>query len=78
MLAGTFDLDGDLPVNPDGGLKSFGHPVGASGLRMMFEAWLQLRGEAPEERQIDAPTARSRSPTTSVGTRARWSPSSAW
>ena len=51
-LAGTFDLDGDLPVNPDGGLKSFGHPVGASGLRMMFEAWLQLRGEAPAERQI--------------------------
>ena len=28
--AGAFDLDGDLPVNPDGGLKSFGHPVGAS------------------------------------------------
>ena len=49
---GTFDLEGDLPVNPDGGLKSFGHPVGASGLRMMFEAWLQLRGEAPEERTI--------------------------
>ncbi len=46
FLAGTFDLTGDLPVNPDGGLKSFGHPVGASGLRMMFEAWLQLRGEA--------------------------------
>jgi alkylation response protein AidB-like acyl-CoA dehydrogenase len=45
--AGTFDLDGELPVNPDGGLKSFGHPVGASGLRMMFEAWLQLRHEAP-------------------------------
>ena len=42
-----FDLGGELPVNPDGGLKSFGHPVGASGLRMMFEAWLQLRGEAP-------------------------------
>jgi acetyl-CoA C-acetyltransferase len=52
ILAGAFDLDGDLPVNPDGGLKSFGHPVGASGLRMMFEAWLQLRGEAPEERRI--------------------------
>jgi acetyl-CoA C-acetyltransferase len=52
ILAGTFDLDGELPVNPDGGLKSFGHPVGASGLRMMFEAWLQLRGEAPEERRI--------------------------
>ncbi len=46
VLAGTFDLEGELPVNPDGGLKSFGHPIGASGLRMLFEAWLQLRGEA--------------------------------
>jgi acetyl-CoA C-acetyltransferase len=52
VLAGAFALDGDLPVNPDGGLKSFGHPVGASGLRMMFEAWLQLRREAPPERQL--------------------------
>uniref|UniRef100_UPI0018926806 acetyl-CoA acetyltransferase n=1 Tax=Catenulispora rubra TaxID=280293 RepID=UPI0018926806 len=52
VLSGAFDLDGDLPVNPDGGLKSFGHPVGASGLRMMYEAWLQLRGEAPAERRI--------------------------
>jgi acetyl-CoA C-acetyltransferase len=52
VLAGTFDLDGTLPVNPDGGLKAFGHPVGASGLRMIFECWLQLRGEAPETRKI--------------------------
>jgi acetyl-CoA C-acetyltransferase len=52
VLAGTFDLDGELPVNPDGGLKSFGHPIGASGLRMLFEAFLQLRQEAPAERQI--------------------------
>jgi acetyl-CoA C-acetyltransferase len=52
VLDGTFDLEGALPVNPDGGLKSFGHPVGASGLRMVFEAWLQLRGEAPPERTI--------------------------
>jgi acetyl-CoA C-acetyltransferase len=52
VLAGTFDLEGEIPVNPDGGLKSFGHPTGASGLRMMFEAWLQLRGEAPPERRI--------------------------
>jgi len=51
VLTGTFDLDGELPVNPDGGLKAFGHPIGASGLRMLFEAWLQLRGEAGE-RQI--------------------------
>ncbi|MFV2176466.1 acetyl-CoA acetyltransferase [Actinomadura sp. LOL_016] len=52
VLDGAFDRDGDLPVNPDGGLKAFGHPVGATGLRMMFEAWLQLRGEAPDERRI--------------------------
>ena len=50
---GVYDLHGELPVNTDGGLKSFGHPVGASGLRMLFECWLQLRGEAPEERRID-------------------------
>jgi acetyl-CoA C-acetyltransferase len=52
VLSGTFDLDGELPVNPDGGLKAFGNPIGASGLRMMFECWLQLRGEAPAERHI--------------------------
>ena len=46
VLAGTYDRDGELAVNPDGGLKSFGHPIGASGLRMLFECWLQLRGEA--------------------------------
>jgi len=54
VLDGRFDRDGELPVNPDGGLKSFGHPVGASGLRMIFECWLQLRGEAGD-RQL--PTA---------------------
>jgi len=54
VLAGAFDLDGRLPVNPDGGLKSFGHPIGASGLRMMYEMWLQLRGEAGP-RQIKSP-----------------------
>jgi acetyl-CoA C-acetyltransferase len=54
VKAGRFDLDGAQPVNPDGGLKSFGHPIGASGLRMMYEMWLQLRGEAGE-RQIREP-----------------------
>ncbi len=54
VMNGFFDLDGDLPVNPDGGLKSFGHPIGASGLRMMYEMWLQLRGEAGP-RQIKEP-----------------------
>ncbi|HVN91597.1 MAG TPA: acetyl-CoA acetyltransferase [Candidatus Binataceae bacterium] len=54
VLEGFFDLEGKLPVNPDGGLKSFGHPIGASGLRMMYEMWLQLRGEAGQ-RQINNP-----------------------
>ncbi|MDE0626538.1 MAG: acetyl-CoA acetyltransferase [Bryobacterales bacterium] len=53
-LEGRFELGGDQPVNPDGGLKSFGHPIGASGLRMMFEMWLQFRGEAGK-RQVPAP-----------------------
>jgi acetyl-CoA C-acetyltransferase len=67
VLAGAFDLDGDLPVNPDGGLKSFGHPVGASGLRMVFEAWLQLRGEAPPERRISTYGSRSLALTHNLG-----------
>jgi acetyl-CoA C-acetyltransferase len=67
ILAGTYDLDGALPVNPDGGLKSFGHPVGASGLRMMFEAWLQLRGEAPPERRISTYGSRSLALTQNLG-----------
>lgn len=53
VLEGRYDLDGALPVNPDGGLKSFGHPIGASGLRMMYEMWLQLRGEAGERQVAD-------------------------
>lgn len=53
ILDGAFDLNGRLPVNPDGGLKSFGHPVGASGLRMMFELWLQFRGEAGQRQLAD-------------------------
>jgi acetyl-CoA C-acetyltransferase len=67
VLAGTFDLDGTLPVNPDGGLKSFGHPVGASGLRMLFEAWLQLRGEAPDDRRISTLGERSLALTHNLG-----------
>ena len=54
VMEGFFDLDGHLPVNPDGGLKSFGHPIGASGLRMMYEMWLQMLGEAGP-RQLDHP-----------------------
>jgi len=53
-LDGVFDQDGALAVNVDGGLKSFGHPVGASGLRMLFECWQQFRGEAGERQLPDA------------------------
>ncbi|MDD5287511.1 MAG: acetyl-CoA acetyltransferase [Dehalococcoidales bacterium] len=44
--ADSFSLTGDLPVNTDGGLKCFGHPIGASGLRMMYEEYKQLQGKA--------------------------------
>jgi acetyl-CoA C-acetyltransferase len=67
VLAGRFDLDGELPINPDGGLKSFGHPVGASGLRMLYEAWLQLRGEAPDDRRISTFGARDLALTHNLG-----------
>lgn len=46
VMDGVFDRDGALPVQPDGGLKCFGHPVGASGLRMVYEVYLQLHGRA--------------------------------
>jgi len=49
--AGTFALDGELPVNTDGGLKCFGHPVGASGLRMSYEIYKQLQGKG-DKRQV--------------------------
>jgi len=54
LEAGTFTLEGDLPVQPDGGLKCFGHPIGASGLRMLYEMYLQLQGKAGP-RQIKNP-----------------------
>ncbi len=44
--AGFFTLEGGLPVNTDGGLKCFGHPVGASGLRMIYEVYKQIQGKA--------------------------------
>ncbi len=49
--AGTFHLDGNLPINPDGGLNPFGHPVGASGVRKVYELYklglAQSQGEQP-------------------------------
>ncbi len=51
---GRTRIDGDLPINPSGGLKSFGHPIGASGVRMIYECVTQLRGECGE-RQVRSP-----------------------
>jgi acetyl-CoA C-acetyltransferase len=51
---GFFSITGKIPSQPDGGLKCFGHPIGASGLRMMYEIYKQLQGKAGE-RQIKNP-----------------------
>jgi acetyl-CoA C-acetyltransferase len=51
---GVFSITGKMPSQPDGGLKCFGHPIGASGLRMMYEMYKQLQGKAGE-RQINDP-----------------------
>jgi len=48
ILDGVFDRKGKLPVQVDGGLKCFGHPIGASGLRMVYEIYQQLLGQAGE------------------------------
>jgi acetyl-CoA C-acetyltransferase len=52
--AGFFELGGKIPCQPDGGLKCFGHPIGASGLRMLYEMYKQLQGKAGP-RQIKNP-----------------------
>jgi acetyl-CoA C-acetyltransferase len=51
---GATDLDGDLPVNASGGLKSKGHPIGATGAGQIAEAFKQLSGNAGD-RQIEDP-----------------------
>ncbi|MBM3299314.1 MAG: acetyl-CoA acetyltransferase [Deltaproteobacteria bacterium] len=53
-LDGFYDRDGKVPCQVDGGLKCFGHPIGASGLRMLYEMYLQLHGRAGE-RQLKDP-----------------------
>ena len=55
VLDGRYDRDGEVPCQVDGGLKCFGHPIGASGLRMAYEIYLQLLGRAGK-RQLESPT----------------------
>jgi acetyl-CoA C-acetyltransferase len=55
ILDGKFDRDGPIPCQIDGGLKCFGHPIGATGLRMAYEVYLQLLGRAGD-RQLAVPS----------------------
>ncbi|WP_417321001.1 acetyl-CoA acetyltransferase [Emcibacter sp.] len=54
VLAGKFDAGGEVASNIDGGLKCFGHPIGASGLRMVYECYNQLLNRAGD-RQLNRP-----------------------
>ena len=55
VMDGFYDADGPVPCQIDGGLKCFGHPIGASGLRMLYEMYLQLQGRA-DKRQLKNPS----------------------
>ncbi|MGQ0536272.1 MAG: thiolase domain-containing protein [Methanobacteriota archaeon] len=55
--SGRTKIGGDIPVNPSGGLKAKGHPVGATGLGQIVEVYKQLRGEAGPRQVRDAETA---------------------
>jgi len=55
VMDGFYDADGQIPCQIDGGLKCFGHPIGASGIRMLYEMYLQLGGRAAD-RQLSDPS----------------------
>ncbi len=55
VLNGFFDLNSAIPCQSDGGLKCFGHPIGASGIRMLYEMYSQLLGRLPKERRVKDP-----------------------
>jgi acetyl-CoA acetyltransferase len=55
IMGGFYDLDGQVPCQVDGGLKCFGHPIGASGLRMIYAMYEQLLDRVPEVRKVQNP-----------------------
>ena len=55
VMDGFYNADGALPCQIDGGLKCFGHPIGASGLRMLYEIYLQMQGRAGDRQRGDQP-----------------------
>ncbi len=52
IMNGFYDLDGQVPCQVDGGLKCYGHPIGASGLRMIYAMYEQILDRVPEERKV--------------------------
>jgi acetyl-CoA C-acetyltransferase len=56
VLDGFYDADGTIPCQIDGGLKCFGHPIGASGLRMIYELYLQMQSRAGPRQRKKEPT----------------------
>jgi hypothetical protein len=62
VMNGFYDSDGQIPCQIDGGLKCFGHPIGASGIRMLHEINLQLQARrgAPTRQSIDRDDAQPR------------------
>jgi acetyl-CoA C-acetyltransferase len=55
VMGGFYDLNGQVPCQVDGGLKCFGHPIGASGLRMMYAMYEQCLERVPEDRKVKNP-----------------------
>jgi len=56
IMDGFYDADGQVPCQIDGGLKCFGHPIAASGLRMIYEMYLQMQGRAGQRQRAGEPT----------------------
>ncbi|HEX5957171.1 MAG TPA: acetyl-CoA acetyltransferase [Hyphomicrobiaceae bacterium] len=56
VLDGFYDAGGQVPCQIDGGLKCFGHPIGASGMRMIYEIYLQMQGKAGPRQRRDIPS----------------------
>jgi acetyl-CoA C-acetyltransferase len=55
VLAGKTHVSGEMPINPSGGLKAKGHPVGGTGISQIYELVKQLRGRAEKGRQVQDP-----------------------
>jgi acetyl-CoA C-acetyltransferase len=62
VKAGRFNLAGEQPINTDGGLKCFGHPLGASGIRMLYEEYKQLQGKADQLKNPGKPSRQVKNP----------------